>query len=234
MNKRNRTQPRSAEELAKIPHWLDTQKAWHASRSHLPPVCELPLNDETLELMVKEATEWRIFDKSLGTCVLDSDLRKFKNMKHLLKSKKAPHLIFLYTNIINGRRPWPNAERIILRSPEYSQNYAYMILKGRWPEGEKTILKCPSAASHYAHLVIEGPWPEAEGIIATDPASVIYYGDSFKRGRWPEAERVILNSKPHHACSFAQRVLRRPWLEGESFIKESKSSWDHYEKHVLA
>jgi hypothetical protein len=134
-------------------------------------------------------------------------------------NKMSPQACYIYVNdIINqgeslGIR-WPEAEPIIMKSPEYATMYTIIILnkgdlnkdhvlkkrspqnmsKIRWPEAEPCIMRHPRSAFNYAYFIIEDRWPEAEPFIMTNLSCVIEYAIKVINGRWQEAEPLILTS----------------------------------------
>jgi len=58
----------------------------------------------------------------------------------LEQHKNNPRELYLYArDVVIGR--WPEAEPIIMASPEYAYLYSCDIIKGRWPEAEPAIMK---------------------------------------------------------------------------------------------
>lgn len=68
---------------------------------------------------------------------------------------------------------------IIIKSPEYSFRTAKNVLRRPWPEAEKTIIKDSWFASMYATDVLKHRWEEAESVIFSDEDSAYSYLASF-------------------------------------------------------
>ena len=176
---------------------------------------EQELIDSNPELKRKLERDYDIIenDNSEGILLLeDDDNRPDPN-------KMSPQACYIYVNdIINqgeslGIR-WPEAEPIIMKSPEYATMYTIIILnkgdlnkdhvlkkrspqnmsKIRWPEAEPCIMRHPRSAFNYAYFIIEDRWPEAEPFIMTNLSCVIEYAIKVINGRWQEAEPLILTS----------------------------------------
>ena len=120
-------------------------------------------------------------------------------MKH--KLIKSPRKAYLYAKDVLHRR-WPEAEKYILRSNEWSFWYARNVIQGRWPELEAQIYDDPCEAYNYAVaimmcIVTQGRWRKAEPYIAKSGYYAHLYAIYVIRGRWKRAEPSIASM---HDC----------------------------------
>jgi len=65
------------------------------------------------------------------------------------------------------------------------------VIEGPWPEAESIIMTSPQDAADYARLILKRRWPEAESIIAKNPLSAYFYTTEVLMDRWPEAEETM-------------------------------------------
>ena len=86
-----------------------------------------------------------------------------------------------------GRR-WGPAEKKILAEKDVVTcfDYADQVIKGRWPEAEKFIIKNPDFALLYANNFFGGKWEEYEKSIINDTERCYLYAKDAIKGRLPE------------------------------------------------
>ena len=82
------------------------------------------------------------------------------------------------------RKRWPEGEKTILASGNLNIITVYcMDLFGsceRWREAEPIVLTDPEYTVDYAHVIIDGPWPEAEELILANPKELEHYVSSLR------------------------------------------------------
>jgi hypothetical protein len=158
-----------------------------------------------------------------------NDLMGFYNREELLASKNS-NLLMNYARNVN--RPWPEAEKYIMKDSENALEYAQYILKARWPEAEPYIMSDAWNAYDYAMHVIKGPWPEAEPIIIQDTDVANHYAEDILKRRWHESEPFMLQ-KASDAYYYAKDIIKDKWPEAEAIIATDASSSYGYAMEVL-
>jgi hypothetical protein len=114
-----------------------------------------------------------VFEQTLGENIEKEPQRKHREKRQkerwesYLLEQEMPHEVYDYV-ITYLKKPWPEAEPILMEKSEYAYEYAKNILKKRWPEAEPIIIKERIYAWPYARDVIKGRWPEAEKEIKKD------------------------------------------------------------------
>lgn len=131
--------------------------------------------------------------------------------------------------IIGGR--WPEAEPIIIESPQAAYYYARHILNGKWPEAEPIIMTNPNMAVKYAAEIIGGRWPEAEPSIIKDAHATFIYVQDVIKERWPEGEYSILKSS-HLSFLYAVYFIGGRWPQAESIINMDPTVKNRYDSFV--
>jgi hypothetical protein len=134
-----------------------------------------------------------------------------------------------------GRR-WGPAEKKILAEKDVVTcfDYADQVIKGRWPEAEKFIIKNPDFALRYAIQVIKGRWPEAEKFIIKNPDFALLYANNFFGGKWEEYEKSIINDT-ERCYLYAKDAIkgRLPEHMHQAMVMHSFSQPDKWVKKYL-
>ena len=65
-----------------------------------------------------------------------------------------------YYKCLEDNKRDKQAEKIIIKNPQYAYRYARFIIKGRWIEAENIISTVPQYAYWYAFRIIKGKLPE--------------------------------------------------------------------------
>jgi hypothetical protein len=111
-----------------------------------------------------------------------------------------------YFKCLEDNKRDEQAEKIIIKDPQYAHYYALNIIKGRWKQAEPIIIINSSWAYYYAKEIIKDRWIEAEETIKNSQYAYAYAKDVIK-GRWIEAENIIaINS--HYAYYYATDVIK--------------------------
>ena len=122
-----------------------------------------------LQDLIEKAVSHKACEKEIDK------IKKYQSFEDASKDSNAPFWCYWYALNVKGK--WPEAESIILTSPQYAHNYAENIIQGKWPEAESIILTNPEYAYMYARYVIEGKWPKAESIILTNLHYAFLYAE---------------------------------------------------------
>lgn len=109
-------------------------------------------------------------------------------------------------------------------------NYAQRVRKAPWPEAERIILKSFSADAmvSYARAFYPQGWPEAEARLLQQAkaADLFAYAKTVKKDRWREAEPVIARARvreQHLPIAYAVLTKSR-FLTYENALREAANS----------
>lgn len=119
---------------------------------------------ETLKELIERA-------RAHDPCEGESELVEgYRDLDHLIaESSEADvsYWCFWYAeNVL--KKPWVEAEPLILKSYAWAYLYVLKVRPGRWKEFEKIIDGSPLKCFRYARFVMKGRWREAEKTIAKD------------------------------------------------------------------
>ena len=134
-----------------------------------------------------------------------------------------------YPEPIYEKDEWEKIMSCLVKSPRYSYDFAFNVLKGRFERGEPAIARHPRHSFWYALKVLNGRFELGEDAIATDTeysyAYSLFLGMPFKKGE------VAISRNAEQSCSYAINVLGHRFESGEPAIKKSKVSCQRYEDH---
>jgi len=129
---------------------------------------------------------------------------------------KSPEWSFNYARFVL-KRPWKEAEAIIATSPEFSVRYAQHVVSGRFQAGEPAIAKSGLWSLYYATDVLHGAFTPGEKKVASKPALACWYAQMVKKGPWPLGEKAI-RKEPYWIIEYASRVTRSHWPKRKKAI----------------
>lgn len=173
--------------------------------------------------------------------------RRFPKGEDSIAKNSFNSLIYA-EKIIKG--PFPKGEDSISESPENSYNYAVNVIKGMWKKGHEVISQNPIIATKYA-IFLNKRWKDIPGvnkrtahfvetsIIKNHSTLPDYIKNFFNGQRWPEAEKYLLKNYINSTSivSYAQKVIKGRWLEGEKVLLSMSINDDielAYELYVYA
>lgn len=118
-------------------------------------------------------------------------------------------------------------EAVLATDPEFSLNYAQLILNDRFKVGEPAIAKSVYHSYFYAKHILKGSFPAGEKAIAKDARYSYQYAKLVLNAPFPAGEKAIASDRVY-SFNYAKNVIGGRFKAGEESMKKDPSIWKYY------